>query len=61
MTISIPKWFRVRSLVVSDLRLETKRSQSSLASSYVQRWATCSNRMACVWVSMKGVEVVERS
>ena len=34
---------------------------SSSAASYVQRWALCSNRAANVQVSVKRVEVVERS
>ena len=39
---------RVRSLVVSDLRPETKGSRpgSSPGAGYVQRWAPCNNRSA---------------
>ena len=37
-----------RSLVVSDLRSETKVPGSSPAAIYVQRWAPCSNRPANV-------------
>ena len=37
---------RALSLMVNDLRLETKGSGSSLAASYVQKWALCSNRPA---------------
>ena len=33
----------------------------SPASSYVQRWGVCGNRPANIWVSVKRVEVVERS
>ena len=39
---------RARSLVVSDLRSETKGSGSSPAATYVQSWAVCSNRPANV-------------
>ena len=39
---------RMRSLVVSDLRSETKGSRFESAASYVQRWALCSNCVANV-------------
>ena len=38
-----------------------KVSDSIPAASYVQRWTLCSNRLANVKVSVKGVEVVERN
>ena len=47
-------------LVFSDLYSETVPG-SSPAAAYVQRWALCSNRPAYVQVSVKRVEVVERT
>ena len=49
---------KARSLVVSGLRSETKVPGSSLAATYVQKWALCSNGPANVSVSVKRVEVV---
>ena len=40
--------FRARSLVVSELRSETKVPSSSSAASYVQKWAIYSDRLANV-------------
>ena len=47
--------------IVSDWRSETKGFGLSLAASYMQRWALCSNRPANLRVSVKWVEVVEVS
>ena len=47
-------------LLFSDLYSETVPG-SSPAAAYVQRWALCSNRPAYVQVSVKRVEVVERT
>ena len=49
---------RARSLVISDLRSETKGS--SLAASSVQRSSLCSNRLANVKMSVRRMEVVVR-
>ena len=59
MRISPLAW--ASSLVVRTLRSEIKVSSSSPAASYVQRWAVCSNLPANAYVSVEGVEVVERS
>ena len=47
-------------LVFSDLYSETVPG-SSPAAAYVQRWALCSNHPAYIQVSVKRVEVVERT
>lgn len=53
---------RARSLVVCDLRSETKDSQSNRAAAgYVRRLALCSNCSVNVEVSVNRVEVVDRS
>ena len=52
---------KAHSIVVGDLRSETKGSRFDPAASYVQRWASWCNRPTNVQASVKRLEVVVRS
>ena len=46
---------------LANCALKPRVTCSSPVAGYVQRWALCSNRPANVYVSVKRVEVVEKS
>ena len=52
---------KAHSIVVGDLRSETKGSRFDPAASYVQRWVSWCNRPTNVQASVKRLEVVVRS